>query len=65
MKFKISEDKEQVAFVRAALKENHGYCPCVIDSENKPEYKCPCKNFKEEVGAGETCHCGLYVKVKQ
>lgn len=65
MKYKLSEDKETVNFVRSALRDNDGYCPCVIDSRGKEEYKCPCKDFRENVSKGETCHCGLFVKVKE
>lgn len=65
MKYKLSDDKETVNFIRSSLRDNDGYCPCVIDSRGKEEYKCPCKNFREEVPKGETCHCGLFVKVKE
>lgn len=65
MKVKQVEDKEQVNFIRAKLKENEGYCPCVINSIGKEEYKCPCKDFRENTPKGDICHCGLYMKVKE
>ena len=46
--------------IRKALKENGGYCPCML--EKTEDTKCMCKQFREmEEG---TCHCGLYTKVK-
>lgn len=46
--------------VRKALKENDGYCPCML--EKTEDTKCMCKQFREmEEG---TCHCGLYTKIK-
>ena len=62
MKIRVVEDKEHVAIIRAALRENDGYCPCVYQSKGKPEYKCICRDFIENVQAGQTCHCGLYIK---
>lgn len=57
---KISDDKELVQEIRSQLKENGGYCPCVIVKND--DTKCMCKEFREMTEG--TCHCGLYVKVK-
>ena len=62
MKVHVTDNEELRNYIRAALKENDGYCPCVIDSKGKPEYKCMCKDFLNNVKQGETCHCGLYIK---
>ena len=62
MKVEVTKDKELAAEIRARLKENHGYCPCVL--EQTPDTKCMCKDFIENVAAGEYCHCGLYRKVE-
>lgn len=62
MKVHITEDKELATTIRIALKENDGYCPCIYQSKNKPEYKCMCQDFLTNVKVGETCHCGLYIK---
>ena len=62
MKVHITEDKELETIIRAALKENDGYCPCIYQSKNKSEYKCMCQDFLNNVKVGETCHCGLYIK---
>lgn len=43
--------------VGVAVRENDGYCPCLI--EQNEDTKCPCKEFRE---TGK-CHCGRYEKV--
>lgn len=60
MKIHVNKDKELVAKIRAALKENDGYCPCRLDKT--PDTLCMCKEFRE-MDEGECC-CGLYVKEK-
>lgn len=65
MKVHINPDKEIVETIRQGLKENEGYCPCIFESKGKPEYKCMCEDFLENIKAGETCHCGLYIKDEQ
>ena len=62
MKIVVNTDQELVDNVRAMLKLNNGYCPCVT-VRNK-DTKCMCKNFREQEFEGE-CHCGLYVKVNE
>ena len=62
MKKHLNPDKEIVEIVAQGLKENQGYCPCIYNSLNKPEYKCPCENFRKKTQVGQTCHCGLYIK---
>ena len=61
MKIEITKDKEHAQAIREALKENNGFCPCVI--EQSADTKCICKDFKENVAVGEYCHCGLYKKI--
>ena len=63
MKIELNSDKELVSAIKQALKDNGGYCPCVIGTS--PESKCICKDFKENVPVGELCHCGLYKKISQ
>nr|DAF82871.1 MAG TPA: ferredoxin-thioredoxin reductase [Caudoviricetes sp.] len=60
MKIHVNKDKELVAKVRAALKENGGYCPCRLDKTS--DTLCMCKEFRE-MESGECC-CGLYWKEK-
>ena len=60
MRIHVNKDKELVAKVRAALKENDGYCPCRLDKT--PDTLCMCKEFRE-MEFGECC-CGLYWKEK-
>lgn len=60
MKIIQNPDPEYVKDVRDRLKENQGYCPCVLVKTD--DTKCMCKEFREmESGM---CHCGLYIKVK-
>jgi len=62
MRLHVTEDKELAAMIRQGLKENDGYCPCVYQSKDKPEYKCICKEMRENIPVGQPCHCGLYIK---
>lgn len=55
------EDKELVDLIRQTLKQNGGYCPCALFKNE--DTKCMCKDFKEQEEG--TCHCGLYIKIKQ
>lgn len=60
MKIMTNPDKEYVKEIKSQLKSNNGYCPCAL--EKTKDTKCMCKEFREmEEG---TCHCGLYIKVK-
>lgn len=59
MQIKVNEDQELVKSIRQKLKENGGYCPCLL--LRNEDTKCMCKEFRE-MKQGE-CHCGLYVKV--
>lgn len=43
MIIKINPDKEFVKEMREKLRENDGYCPCVI--VKTPDTKCMCKDF--------------------
>ena len=60
MRISITEDKEEAARIRQAIKENGGYCPCVLTKN--PDTKCMCKAFREQKEPG-LCHCGLYYKI--
>lgn len=61
MRITISSDKELVSEIRAAMKENGGYCPCSLKKSD--DTRCMCKQFREmEKG---TCHCGLYTKYEE
>lgn len=62
MKIVLNDDKEKVEAVRAALRENEGYCPCRLFKE--PDSKCMCKEFREQTTPG-LCHCELYRKVEE
>ena len=65
MKIRINDNQKVSNKVRAALKQNDFYCPCVVDSKGKKEYKCMCHDFLFNTKAGEYCHCGLYYKEEE
>ena len=46
--------------ITQAVKDNDGYCPCMIYKSD--DTTCPCKEFREQVIEGE-CHCGRYLKI--
>lgn len=65
MKIKFNENKELVEKVQEGLKRKNGYCPC--RKEIKEEYKCMCKEFREQIADPNFegyCHCMLYYKEK-
>ena len=62
MRLHVTDNKELATIIRAGLKDNDGYCPCVYQSKGKDEYKCICKDMRENVQVGQPCHCGLYIK---
>lgn len=61
IKVRLNDDINLVTKIRTKLKKNEGYCPCVLTK--RPEDKCMCKNFREQMSQGieGECHCGLYV----
>ena len=63
MKVKITQDKEYAEKIRSLLKNNGGYCPCML--EKNEDTRCMCKDFRENVAVGEFCHCGLYQKISR
>ena len=65
MKYRLSDDKITVNFIKQRLMGNDGYCPRVMDSHGREECKCLCDDFINNTEKGETCRCGLYVKVKK
>lgn len=58
---KVTSDQELEKEIRAALKANDGYCPCIV--KKTKDTKCMCKDFREMKEG--TCFCGLYVKTLQ
>ena len=54
----LNPDTIIVSEIKEKLKENDGYCPCIL--VKTPDTKCMCKEFRlQESGM---CHCGLYIK---
>lgn len=65
MAVRFNEDAEMVKIIKEGLKKKDGYCPC--RTEKKEEYKCICKEFKEQIADPDFegyCHCMLYYKSK-
>ena len=65
MAVKLNPDVEMVKIVKEGLEKNDGYCPC--RRERTEEFKCMCKEFKEQIADPEFegyCHCMLYYKSK-
>lgn len=61
----LNKDADTVAAVREGLKRTGGYCPCRL--ERTPDYKCICKEFREQIANPDFegyCHCMLYYKSK-
>lgn len=65
MAVRFNEDAEMVKLIKEGLKKKGGYCPC--RTEKKEEYKCICREFKEQIADPDFegyCHCMLYYKSK-
>lgn len=58
---KVTSDQELEKEIRAALKANDGYCPCIV--KKTKDTKCMCKDFRKMKEG--TCFCGLYIKTLQ
>ena len=61
MKIRFAGPEDNTHNILQAVKDNDGYCPCRI--EKTADNKCVCKEFRD-APAGETCHCGLYIKLE-
>ena len=61
MKLKIIPNpiKEEYDEITQAVKDNDGYCCCLL--ERNSNTKCPCKDFLEQDYEG-FCHCMRYIK---
>ena len=65
MHITLNPDQEIVDTIKEGLKKKNGYCPCRL--EIKPEYKCMCQEFRDQIADPEYegfCHCMLYYKHK-
>ena len=47
MRLHVNTDKELVNLIREGLRNNDGYCPCIMNSKGKEEYKCICQDMRE------------------
>jgi ferredoxin-thioredoxin reductase catalytic subunit len=62
MKIHVTDNNELKNLIRQGLKNNDGYCPCIMNSRGKEEYKCMCEDFRINTPVGQSCHCELYIK---
>lgn len=67
MRLFLNADEKETKRLQADLEKNEGFCPCVIkeavkDDPNANDYKCMCKEFREQIKRKEAgmCHCGLW-----
>lgn len=56
--------KEKYEEVTEALRQNNGYCPCLVMKNE--DTKCMCKDFRDFYTSGKTgsCHCGRFIAVE-
>lgn len=61
IKITTNPNKEFAEDIRNKIKENDGYCVCAIVHDD--DYKCMCKEFRDQIERGESgsCGCGLYI----
>lgn len=60
MIIKTNPNHDQQKIIAKAIRDNDGYCCCKL--QHIDDYKCMCKEFHDQEGAG-FCGCGLYYKV--
>ena len=60
-KFKIVKNPDEAKYkeMSQAVKDNDGYCPCLL--EKSEDTKCMCKDFREQDHEG-LCHCKRFLK---
>lgn len=66
MAVRLNSDPEVVAELTDAVKQNDGYCPCVLYPTE--DDRCMCKEFREQIADPDFegyCRCGLFEKVKE
>lgn len=64
MNFKICKNPNPEVFseISELVKNNDGFCPCLLNKDE--DTKCMCKDFRESEEVG-FCHCGRYYKIKE
>ena len=55
---RLNDDINIVNLIKQGIKENDGYCPCML--EKTEATKCMCDAFRNQKEG--VCHCGLYIK---
>lgn len=61
LKVSRNPDPKKYDEVTEAVKQNDGYCPCLI--ARNEDTKCMCKEFRDAVSEGKVgpCRCGRFV----
>lgn len=62
MKIIKNPDSKKYEQVTELVKNNDGYCPCMLFKTE--DTKCMCKEFRDQTEPG-LCHCGRFVKVEE
>lgn len=62
MKIIKNPDSKKYEQVTELVKNNDGYCPCMLFKTE--DTKCMCKEFRDKTEPG-LCHCGRFVKVEE
>lgn len=62
MKIIKNPDSKKYEQVTKLVKNNDGYCPCMLFKTE--DTKCMCKEFRDKTEPG-LCHCGRFVKVEE
>jgi len=60
-KIKPNPDTEFYNKITQAVKNNDGYCPCMLQKTENT--KCMCKAFREQKTEG-FCHCKRFIKTE-
>lgn len=53
---KLNPDDTYLGFIKKAINDNNGFCPCELDRNE--DTKCPCVNVR----SNGVCQCELYVR---
>ena len=61
LKIVQNPDKQKYDEETEAVKNNDGYCPCLL--EKTPDTKCMCKAFREQDKPG-LCLCQRFMKIE-
>lgn len=58
--WQLNTNEKVVQAITKRINICDGECPCANPGETLKDRLCPCKDYREN----DTCHCGLYTKIK-